>query len=330
MLNIDRLLARDESKFGSTIKLFILKQLVHMTNNVTLAEVRELFAHRNTVWIKPLITRVESMSINRDLVLPLPLFEGHDEYLYVNKTLNNFGKIDEIQNLIKKCQNNQQFTYGFYLWFIQYYCRFITPNDQIDQQFVKIFSVDFKQLLVDTFEPIGFNLLISLCSNFTVGSYFHLQPNMLKKELYSRLIALNIVVLCLSTKNCKKITYLGTLLFDKNQHMPKNYVNHIQSICLIGMISSDPVITQIQNRFNRRLIHNDAMFIFRCSRECHWMFYFENCGIPNDRRQCPLCQKDIGASGYNQLIQRNPPQIQMNLQGIIKLQLQLKLRKSKK
>ncbi|CAF4119790.1 unnamed protein product [Rotaria sp. Silwood2] len=74
------------------------------------------------------------------------------------------------------------------------------------------------------------------------------------------------------------------------------------------------VRTQIQDRLNKHMIHPGGMFVFQCSRECHWMFYFEDCGIPNDRRQCPLCKKDIGASGYNQLIQRNPPQIQMNLQ----------------
>ncbi|CAF1219524.1 unnamed protein product, partial [Didymodactylos carnosus] len=321
MSHIDRFLARDESTFGATLKLFILKQLVHMSKGVTLADVRETFAHRNVVWLRPLLTRVEPMAANRDLILPLPLFEGHDEFVMVNKTLNNFGNIDEVSALIKKCRDNQRLAYGFYSWFIQYYCRYLTPNTQIDQQFVQLFCSDLKQLLIDSFEPIGFNLLVSLCSNFPAVSYFHLQPDMPKKELYRRLLALNIVAVCLSTKGCPKATYLGTLLFDQNQHMPQNYVNHIQSICLMGMISSDPVVTQmidvrtqIQDRLNRNLIHIGGMFVFQCSRDCHWMFYFEDCGIPNDKQQCPLCKKDIGAFRYNQLIQRDPPQIQMNLQ----------------
>ncbi|CAF1364928.1 unnamed protein product [Rotaria sordida] len=136
MSNIDRFLARDESVFGATFKLFILKQLVHMSKNVTLTDVRDLFIHRNVVWLRPLITRVEPMATNRDLVLPLPLFEGHNEYLIVNEILNNFGNIDEVRTLIKKCRTNQQLAYGFYLWSIQYYCRYLTPNIQQDQRFV--------------------------------------------------------------------------------------------------------------------------------------------------------------------------------------------------
>jgi hypothetical protein len=320
MSHIDRFLIEEESAFGSTLKLFILKQLVHMSKEVTLINVRETFAHRNVLWLRPLLTRVEPMAANRDLILPLPLFEGNDEFVVVNEILNNFGNRDEISALIKKCRTNQRLAYSFYSWFIQYYCRYLTPNTQIDRQFVQIFCIDLKQLLVDSFEPIGYNLFASLCNNFPADSYFHLQPGMSKKELYNRLIALSIVAVCLSTKGCPKATYLGTLLFDQNQHMPHNYVNHIQSICLLGMISGDPVITQmidvrtqIQDRLNKNQIHNQGMFIFQCSRECHWMFYFADCGIPNDRHKCPLCKKDIGASGYNQLIQRDPPQIQMNL-----------------
>ncbi|CAF2399390.1 unnamed protein product [Rotaria sp. Silwood2] len=215
MSNIDRFLARDESIFGATLKLFILKQLVHMSKNVTLTDVRDLFVHRNVVWLRPLITRIEPLATNRDLILPLPLFEGHNEYLNINETLNNFDNIDKVRTLIKNCRTNQELAYGFYLWFIQYYCRYLTPNIQKDQRFIQVFSVDLKQLLIDSFEPIGFNLLASLCCNFSDGSYFYLQPNMSKKAFYCRLIALNIVVLCLSTKTCPKTTYFGTLLLIK-------------------------------------------------------------------------------------------------------------------
>ena len=332
MKQIDQFLSRNESAFGATLKLFILKQLVHMSKSTTLDEVREIFRHRNVVWLRPLLTCVEPMAINRDLVLPLPLFEGHEEFVMVNKILNNFGKIDQVKNLIKKCQDNQRLTYGFFSWFIQYYCRYLMPNVQIDQQFVQLFCIDMKQLLIDSFELIGFQLLVSLCNNFAVGSYFHLHSDMPKKELYCRLIALTIVAVCLSTKACPKTTYLGGLLFDQNQHMPKNYVNHIQSLCLIGMISRDPVVTQmidvrtqIQDRLNKQSIHPGGMFIFQCCHDCHWMFYFENCGIPNESRKCPLCNRDIGAYQYNQLIQRNPPQIRMSIQdGLQKIEQYMK------
>jgi hypothetical protein len=84
------------------------------------------------------------------------------------------------------------------------------------------------------------------------------------------------------------------------------------------MIVSDPVITQmmdvrtqVQDRLNRGVIHDGGKFIFQCSRDCPWMFIFQDCGIPNDRNQCTLCKKPIGAQRYNVLIERDPPQIRM-------------------
>ncbi|CAF4684024.1 unnamed protein product, partial [Rotaria magnacalcarata] len=42
-------------------------------------------------------------------------------------------------------------------------------------------------------------------------------------------------------------------------------------------------------------------------------FYFQDCGLPNDRNTCSLCKKPIGAERHNVLIQRDPPQIQMSI-----------------
>ena len=73
------------------------------------------------------------------------------------------------------------------------------------------------------------------------------------------------------------------------------------------------VRTQTQDRLNRKAIHSTGRFIYECSRDCDWMFYFEDCGIANDYRQCPLCRKEIGARQYGQLIQCDSPQIQMSI-----------------
>ncbi|CAF4533121.1 unnamed protein product [Rotaria sp. Silwood2] len=45
------------------------------------------------------------------------------------------------------------------------------------------------------------------------------------------------------------------------------------------------------------------------------MYYFENCGRPNDRSKCPLCKNDIGSvkGGSIQLLVRDPPQIQLSI-----------------
>jgi hypothetical protein len=103
--------------------------------------------------------------------------------------------------------------------------------------------------------------------------------------------------------------------------MPQDHVDHIQtSICLPGLLTSNPVITQmievrttVQERLDQGHIYQQGKHVYRCSNDCFWMFYFLNCGVPVDRSQCPLCQKDIGAAQYGVLIERNPPQIRMTI-----------------
>ena len=191
---------------------------------------------------------------------------------------------------------------------------------QTDQSLLKLVQVDLKQLFFDTFQPIGFKLIVSLCTNFTRNSYFHLLSTISKIELHQRLIALNMMVVCLSTRSLPQSTQLGTLLFNNHRRMPESYVHHIQSVCLLGFIINDPIATQmidvktrVQERLNVGQIQRQRSFLFQCSQECRWIFHFEDCGVPNSRSRCPLCKKDIGAERYAVLIARNPPQIQLTI-----------------
>jgi hypothetical protein len=141
---------------------------------------------------------------------------------------------------------------------------------------------------------------------------------MAHNEIHQRLVALHIVVVFISFKSIPEITFLGNILFNNQRQMPTSYVQHLSTICLPGMTVSDPVInqmmdvrTQVQDRLNRGVIHDGGKFIFQCSRECPWMFYFQDCGVPNDRNLCTLCKKPIGAQRYNVLIERDPPQIRI-------------------
>lgn len=68
-------------------------------------------------------------------------------------------------------------------------------------------------------------------------------------------------------------------------------------------------------QLNKNEISKSGKFIYQCSKNCYFMYYFENCGIPNDRSKCPLCESDIGSvrRGTSQLLVRDPPQIQLTI-----------------
>ncbi|CAF3963785.1 unnamed protein product [Rotaria sp. Silwood1] len=75
------------------------------------------------------------------------------------------------------------------------------------------------------------------------------------------------------------------------------------------------VKNEVQQRLNSREILEQGKFIYQCSKNCYFMYYFENCGKPNDRSNCPLCKNDIGSvrRGSSQLLVRDPPQMQLSI-----------------
>ncbi|CAF0975366.1 unnamed protein product [Rotaria sordida] len=319
---IDQLLININTPFCSTLKLFIFKQILQISG-MSLNDMRELYTNRNILWIKPFIQRPrdqQAQNIRRTLILPTPLFECHEEFKRVSQVLNEVDKINELRQIVHQCNTSQTLNYAFLCWFIQYYCRFIQPNTDVDGTFIQLIQHDLSHDLIRSFTPLGHKFLVSLCSNFSNNSYFHLHPDMAQNEIHKRLIALNIVAVFISFKSLPEITCLGNILFNNQRQMPNSYVQHLSTLCLPGMAVSDPVITQImdvrtqvQDRLNRGMIYDGGKFIFQCSRECPWIFYFQDCGIPNDRNLCTLCKKPIGAERYNVLIQRDPPQIKMSI-----------------
>ena len=325
---VDQLLTNIDSPFCSTLKLFIFKQILQISG-LTLNDMRELFVNRNVIWIKPFIQRPrdqQAQSIRRNLILPTPLFECQQQFQRVSQILNEVGKGNELRQLIHQCQTSQKFSYAFLCWFIQYYGRFTLPNTETDNTFVQFIDRDLNQDLIRSFTPLGHRLLVSLCSNFSTNSYFRLHPGMTPNDIHKRLIALNIVAVFISFKSITEITFLGNILFNNQRQMPNNYIQHLSTLCLPGMTISDPVITQmmdvrtqIQDRLNRGVMHPGGSFIYQCSQECPWMFYFQDCGVPNDRNICPLCKKPIGAQRYNFLIERDPPQIKIPVAAGLKL-----------
>ncbi|CAF4298072.1 unnamed protein product, partial [Rotaria sp. Silwood2] len=319
---IDQLLTNIDTPFCSTLKLFILKQMLQISG-LNLNDTRAIYANRNIIWIKPLLERPrdqQAQHIRRILTLPTPLFECRKEFERVSQILNEVNKTNELRQLIGQCNTSQKFSYAMLCWFIQYYCRFIEPNVKVDDIIVQEIKRNLSKDIIHSFTPLGHRFLVSLCSNFSENSYFRLHPAMSPDEIHKRLVVLIVVAFFISLKSLPEITYLGNILFNNQRQKPNNYGEHLSTVCLPSMIISDPVITQmmdvrtqIQDRLKRGVIHAGGKFIFQCSRDCPWMFYFQDCGVPNDRNICSLCKKPIGAERYNVLIQRDPPQISMSI-----------------
>ncbi|CAF1490875.1 unnamed protein product, partial [Adineta ricciae] len=325
---IDQLLTNINTRFGSTIQLFALKQLLRIAG-VDLNTLREQYVNRNIIWIKGLLQHQrdqQAQNVRRRLILPTPLIECQQEFRRTSEILSAINKHNELKQLITACSSSQKFSYAFFMWFIQYYCRFLQSNVEVDRAFVQLIEHDFSQELLRCFTPLGHKYLIALCSNFSNDSYFRLRANMDLNDIHKRLMALNIVAVFISFRSLSEITLLGSILFNQQRQMPTSYIQHLSNVCLPGMTVCDPAITQmmdvrtqVQDRLERGVIHPGGRFIFQCSKECLWIFIFQNCGVPNDRHICPLCGKPIGAERYNVLIQRDPPQIKMPIDEGLRL-----------
>ena len=319
MPRLDRFLTSNELSFCTTLKLFMVKQLCQLSK-VNLDGLRAIFANRNLLWIRSFITRsADEESVQRNLILPTPLFECRSEFEHVHSILIDTGKIDRWRELIGQSSTNPKLAYSFLMWFIHQYSQFYTREASPDSRLIQTVEDDLSRELNECFTPIGYRFIHSLCINFNENSYFRLQSTMNDDAVHRRLVVLNIVALLISSKALGQNSYLGSLLFDKNQKMPENYTEHIQTkICLPAFLPNDPFInqmidvrTQVQARLSR--ISPTKRFIYQCSHDCLWIFYFENCGAPNDRRKCPMCDKEIGAVQDGVLLERDPPQLTISI-----------------
>ncbi|CAF3682110.1 unnamed protein product [Adineta steineri] len=322
--DIDKLLTRDDFLFCSTIKLFIIKQLCQMST-ITLDNLRDIIFNRNVTWMKPMLALFsgqKTQEARKLLILPTPLFECREEFLRVDNILTRNVDINKIRQLIVQCKTNQNTFYCFIIWFIHYYTQFyINENAPVNSYYQQLIEKDLSKEIIDCFERIGYKLLVFLCTNFNNSTYFHLHSNMTNDDVHQRLVALNIIALLLSLKTSQYTSHLSSLLFDGNLKMPENYTEHLQSsVCLPGLLSSSPIITQmidvrttVKERLDQGQIHEPGKFVYRCSEDCLWMYFFINCGVPVDHSQCPLCRRDIGAAQYGILIERNPPQIRLTI-----------------
>ncbi|CAF4169052.1 unnamed protein product [Rotaria sp. Silwood2] len=324
LYKLDRFLTDTETSFCLTLKLFIIKQILQMSK-LTLEGLREVYVNRNLLWIKPFFQRSrdqQTTNVRQTLIIPMPLFQCREQFVRIQQIFNSVDRNNQLRKVIQECHHTQKLSYAFLCWFIEYCSRFIQPKTEIDADFIRIIQHDFSQDLIKSFTPLGHRFLIDLCSNFSEKSYFQLHSTMTPDDIHKRLLALNIVAVFISFKAQSEITLLGNILFDNQRQMPASYVQHLSTICLPGLTISNIIISQmiyvrarVQERLDQRIYEpykvDYGKFIYQCSKECPWMFYFEDCGAPTTKTICSLCQKEIGAKGYNILIERDPPQLRI-------------------
>ncbi|CAF4833776.1 unnamed protein product, partial [Rotaria sp. Silwood1] len=322
--DINNIFIQDDFKFYSTLKLFIIKQLCQLYN-VTFHNLCSKFASRNVDWINSMITQPfnqRTQDVRHYVILPTPLFESCKEFKRIDDILSSKPSSDQLRDLIKECATKRVSSYCFIIWFVHHYARFYMENILPDTQIVNLIQDNVKEELINYFEPIGYQLIISLCTNFNDKSYFQLKPFMSEENLHLRLIVLNIIALLISFKSIDKISLFGFLLYDGNKKMPTNYTEHFKMFnSLTGVaIANDyariqmmNIRTQIDEQIKNNKIDEPDHYIIRCSSNCLWMFYFNNCDRSNEQRSCPLCKNEIIISNNNDFNVINSSHIRMNI-----------------
>ena len=315
---LDKYLTNNSNSFTSTLKLFLLKQILNLSK-IDLNHFRK----EEAKWLSEFFHQFpeEKHRTERSLILPVPILEMKAEYLQVNDILNDYTDDQALEKLISSCSTNQYLCYCFYLWFIKYYSQFANQTFQSNEHYRNYFQRKLSPQSKTFLQPIGIKFLQMLSTNFTLSSYFHLDSSMSDRVVAIRLVILNIFALTLSFKSYPRLNSINTILFDQNFQMPNNYYEHFQKLCLFGLIDIDPIKTNmkhvrasIKQRLNAGNLTTAGRYIYQCSKDCLYLYHFTHCGIPNEKSQCPFCKKEIGSIKYGKLIPRDPPQISMSIE----------------
>ena len=318
MDRIDKLLVENNSAFCSTIKLFILKQLRH-AEQFTFVDLSKKYMNSNITWIRLMISQSsdqQRISARRKIILPMPFFEYHEEFKRIDQQLNSSLDAQQWMTLINECAMNRKNAHCLLLWFIHHYTRFYISNVSPDQTLLNLIQNTVHEEFTACFEPVGYQLIYSLCSNFDEKSYFRLEHTMSEEELHHRLLILNIIALLLSFKSAKNSSLFSSLLFDANLKMPQNYTQHLSqfdSLTGVALANNPALIRMIDIRHRMEQKNHGITDLFTCSPDCPWLFYSIKSIVPEDQKQCPLCGKEISISnGKNGLI-INKPHKEMNI-----------------
>ena len=297
-----------ESPEVSTLQLFALKNLKHQTGRF-LPDIREQY--KNIDWISLMLEEAPNpKEINLVPFLPL----DDEAYLAnVDSLLHDLynvshGNIEKFINLCKEAKNNYTQLLCIYSWFIRFYMNYAEFSVRVQVQFIKLLQ-RYKAQLIPHLGSIGFDFIILLLSNFPPSSFLHLKRQMNPDEIYQRLIIVSIMASFMAQRALD--SSLSTLLFE-NQNFPKDFVLHLSRQCLFGQIESRKLLTNmhkikedVQRRLQQTKSTANTEFIYKCSSQCDYLYYFEDFGKPCSKSICKECGSEIGAGSYNNLLRSN-------------------------
>ena len=291
MNTINDILFKNTSDFGSTIKLYIVKQLCQ-SEKITFHDLCPKYANRNIRWINSMLGQSSSSSpstAKQKRFLPLPLLECVKVYEEMDNKLSATIDAQQMQEFIREYGKNQNTAYCFLIWFVHHYTRFYMSNVSANSQLVRLIESELNEELTSTFGTIGYRFIHSLCKNFDEKSYFHLSLSMLEEDFHRRLVVLNIMALLISFKFNPSRSLFNFLLFDENGQDPKNYPDHFEKLSqLTGVaLSNDSALQQMMHIQTKITNQTRAK---SCSSKCPWLFYIENSAILDEHKKCPLCQ----------------------------------------
>jgi len=308
----------------STLKIFTLKNLQPQTFE-NLSQIAP--------WIPPIIAEVPKLQ--QDLVTQFLPIHNFKQFQHIDEIFNNqyrFGLAHSLQELlINFDQNNQgeqiyDISICVYSWFMKLYTdHYLREEFPINQNFLSFLNANSKEF-IQYFGRPGWSLIQGFTSNFEQDSFFHLTPTFNHEEIHIRLVVLSTTMSFIAQQ--KSNSAFSSILFNHG-HLPaaEGLANHIKNVFLFGQQKVDWIVnnmhdvkTNIHKRLRENKIIATGRFIYKCGQNCNYLYYFEDCGMPNSQSNCKDCKRVIGGPGHNVLAPRDDGdnQISMSLEQGLK------------
>lgn len=242
---IDQTLVRAESRFSSTLKLYIIKKLCQILT-IDLADLYEVFINRRCYWIQATFSQYDQQNkrkFEKDIIFPRPLFEACSQYTNIKNEWEKCKEINRLKSLISRCSDSIWSSYSLIMVFLNHYVNVYKRNVSNDN--LETLFDDLHRELNTCFAPVGFKFCHNLCKNFQNNTYFQLSQTMPPDQLHRRLLALNIFAVFVASKAFRNSTYFSSILFNKDLQMPRDYAEHFKNLkCLPSFVLNTEIFSK--------------------------------------------------------------------------------------